>query len=57
MARKIDANPVLNSVFIECDATTRVFAVEDPEIDKMYVHMFHRINAKRPLPRYNIPTL
>ena len=57
MARKINDTPSLNDAFIECDATTRVFAVEDPEIDNMYVHMFHRINARRPLPRYNIPTL
>ena len=57
MARKIGENPSLNESFIECDATSRVFAVEDETVDKMYVHMFHRINAKRPLPRYNIPTL
>lgn len=57
MARKIPDNPVLNARFIECSPDDRVFAVTDPEIDKMYVHMFHRINAKRPLPRYNIPTL
>jgi hypothetical protein len=57
MARKIDANPVLNEEFIECTPTDRVFAVEDPTVDKMYIHMFHRINARRPLPRYNIPTL
>lgn len=57
MARNVAPNPVLNASFIECDATKRVFAVENPKIDDMYVHMFHRINARRPLPRYNIPTL
>ena len=57
MARKIDDNPVLNGSFIECTPDDRVFAVTNPKIDKMYVHMFHRINARRPLPRYNIPTL
>ena len=57
MARNVASNPVLNASFIECDPTNRVFAVEDESIDKMYVHMFHRINARRPLPRYNIPTL
>lgn len=56
MARKVE-DPLLNVSFIECEPDDRVFAVSDQEIDKMYVHMFHRINAKRPLPRYNIPTL
>ena len=56
MARKVE-DPLLNKDFIECDPDQRVFAVTDQEVDKMYVHMFHRINAKRPLPRYNIPTL
>jgi len=57
MARNIGDNPVLNSDFIECSPTDRVFAVEDDAVDKMYIHMYHRINARRPLPRYNIPTL
>ena len=58
MARKIDSSSVaLNEEFIQCTPTNRVFAVEDETVDKMYVHMFHRINARRPLPRYNIPTL
>ena len=56
MARKVE-DPLLNERFIECDPDQRVFAVTDQEVDKMYVHMFHRINARRPLPRYNIPTL
>ena len=56
LARKVE-DPLLNKNFIECDPDQRVFAVTDQEVDKMYVHMFHRINARRPLPRYNIPTL
>ena len=56
MARKVE-NPVLNLSFIKCDPDQRVFAVTDQELDKMYIHMFHRINARRPLPRYNIPTM
>jgi hypothetical protein len=56
MARKIE-DPLLNESFIQCQPDDRVFAVVDQELDKMYVHMFHRINARRPLPRYNIPTL
>lgn len=58
MARKLNGtSAVLNEQFIECNPTDRVFAVEDETVDKMYVHMFHRIDARRPLPRYNIPTL
>ena len=58
MARKLDSSSaILNEEFIQCNPTNRVFAVEDETVDKMYIHMFHRINARRPLPRYNIPTL
>jgi len=56
MARKVE-DPLLNENFIQCQPDDRVFAVTDLVLDKMYVHMFHRINARRPLPRYNIPTL
>lgn len=57
MARKLTGSPVLNAEFIESDPTTRIFAVEDPEVDNLYVHLYNRITARRPLPRYNIPTL
>lgn len=56
MARKFESDPILNKEFIEADPTQRIFAVTD-ETDKLYVMLFNKIQAVRPLPRYNIPSL
>jgi len=56
MGRKFDAPPALNTNFIESDPTNRIFAVED-ETDKLYVQIFNRIKAIRPMPYYGEPTL
>lgn len=59
MGRKFSNPPALNSDFIECDPTTRIFAVVDPEdADKaLYVQLYHKISAVRPLPYFNDPKL
>ena len=57
LARKFTTEPFLNSSFINSNPDNRIFAVTDSESDKVYVHMYHRINARRKLPRYGIPTL
>lgn len=57
MSRKFAShNPVLNPDFVISDPTTRIFAVEDINVDKLYCVLFNRVKARRPLPRYNIPT-
>lgn len=57
MGRKFDAltPPQLNREFIECKPTKRVFAVEDPTQDEIVAHIYHKIVAKRPLPKYGNP--
>lgn len=55
MGRKFATNPSLNAQFIECDPTTRVFAVDDPTIDTVVAHIYHRIFARRPMPKYGNP--
>lgn len=35
MGRKFDSLPALNSDFIECDATKRIFAVVDENADEL----------------------
>lgn len=55
MARKFDTLPALNSDFIQSDPTTRIFAVEDPEEDHIIAHIYHKIQASRPLPKYGNP--
>lgn len=56
MARKFANAPALNAQFIECDPTHRVFAVTSPTVDKLYCQIYHKIQAKRPMPFYGTPT-
>lgn len=55
MGRKFSALPGLNSSFITCDPTLRVFANNDPADDTIVAHIYHRIMARRPLPQYGSP--
>lgn len=55
MGRIFDNLPALNADFINCDPTTRIFAVLDTET--VYAHIFHRIKASRPMPYFGTPTL
>lgn len=57
MGRKLDMTvaPALNEAFITCDPTNRIFAVEDPDEDTVVAHIFHKIMARRPLPKYGTP--
>lgn len=57
MGRKFDmtASVALNADFIKCDPTDRIFAVIDPDEDKIIGHIFHKIMARRPIPVYGAP--
>jgi len=57
MGRIFDAQPNLNTSFIESDPTQRVFAVTDPDEHKLYVQIYNAVKAVRPMPYHNIPTL
>jgi len=61
LSRIFDSNtPVLlNQDFVECkpDDQTRIFAVQDPDVDNLYMHILHKITAMRPMPLYGTPTL
>jgi len=58
MSRQFDNEPALNTSFVECDATERVFAVDDSgATDKLYVQILHKINAMRPMPNHARPRL
>lgn len=56
MGRIFASRPSLNQSFVEADPTTRIFAVEDPEADHIYAHLFHRIKAVRKLPKFGTPS-
>lgn len=48
-------SPTLNADFISANPTKRIFAVEDPNVEDLYVHIYHNISARRPLPKYGTP--
>lgn len=55
LARKFASAPSLNEVFIECDASNRVFAVQDGT-DYLWAHVYNKVSASRLLPFYGTPT-
>jgi hypothetical protein len=50
-------SPALSKKFIECNPTTRTFAVEDQDVDNVYVQMFHKVSAVRPMPKFGNPSI
>jgi hypothetical protein len=55
MGRKFSSRPSLNESFINCDATTRIFAVEDQE--QLYVHLYNGIKSTRRMPYFGNPKM
>jgi hypothetical protein len=57
LGRIFATEPNLNSTFIECKPadTTRIFAVEDGT-DPLYCHVYNKIQAVRPMPKYGTPS-
>jgi hypothetical protein len=60
LGRIFETEPNLNSTFIECkpEDTTRIFAVPDVEDgeDPLYCHVYNKIQAVRPMPKYGTPS-
>lgn len=55
---RIFANePELNQEFIECKPDDRIFAVTDPTEDKLYIQVYNKIRAIRPMPYYGSPRM
>ena len=46
----------LNQSFIECDPSRRIFAVEDENEHTLLVHMFHNVQARRPMSYFGNPS-
>ncbi|UPW41580.1 major capsid protein [Peromfec virus RodF8_52] len=47
--------PALNTEFVECRPTDRIWSVIEAE--HLYVHLFHRVRAIRPMPKFGVPML
>jgi hypothetical protein len=60
LGRIFQTEPALNSTFVECKSedTTRIFAVPDVAEgeDPLYCHVFNKIQAVRPMPKYGTPS-
>lgn len=55
LARLFSGIPSLNESFISCDPSHRIFAVTDPNVDKLLVHHHNRVWANRPMQKYGNP--
>lgn len=59
LGRIFQNRPELNQTFIECndeDFNERIFAVDDPNVDKLYIQVLNKIMAVRPMPKFGTPT-
>jgi len=54
LGRIFDSLPALNQAFIECNPTTRIFAVEDGT-DYLWCHVLNKVKAVRPMPKFGNP--
>nr|QJB18818.1 MAG: major capsid protein [Microvirus sp.] len=57
MGREFVGFQNLNEQFITSDPTERIFAVEDPTIDKIYVQVYNNMSALRLMPYFGTPML
>lgn len=57
MGRIFENDPQLNSSFIECNPTDRIFAVTDDNIHSIWVHLYQQVKAVRPIPVFSTPLL
>jgi hypothetical protein len=55
LGRKFATEPSLNGAFINCDATKRIFAVNNTGTDSLYCHVLNKIKAVRPMPKFGTP--
>ncbi|AXH77365.1 MAG: major capsid protein [Microviridae sp.] len=57
LGRIFATEPSLNQTFVECapSNTTRIFAVEDGT-DPLYCHVYNKIQAVRPMPKFGTPS-
>lgn len=55
--RIFEDRPNLNTTFVECKPSNRVFATSETEDDKFWVQMYQDVKALRLMPKYGTPML
>lgn len=57
LSRRFSTTPVLNQSFIECNPDSRIFAITDDTEHKLWIQLYHDVNALRPMPYHANPML
>jgi len=57
LSRRFTDHQTLNQSFIECNPDDRVFAITDANEDKLWISLYHKVDALRPMPYHSNPTL
>lgn len=57
MARIFKVEPALNQLFVECNPTKRIFAINAPDSHPYIMNINHDLSVRRALPKYGIPSL
>lgn len=57
LSRRFNGHALLNQSFIECTPDDRIFAITDPEEDKVWISLYHNVDALRPMPYHSNPSL
>lgn len=55
--RIFEDRPNLNTIFVECNPSNRVFATSETGDDKFWVQMYQDVKALRLMPKYGTPML
>lgn len=57
LGRIFTAIPLLNSSFIECSPSRRIFDVTDPNVDTIYAQIFISCTGTRKIAKYGVPMI
>ena len=59
LSRRFTNHQALNQSFVECDPqeTSRIFAITDDNEDKLWISLYHKVDALRPMPYHSNPSL
>ena len=55
--RIFSSQPNLNTTFVECNPSNRVFATSDTEDDKFWIQIYQDVKTLRLMPKYGTPML
>lgn len=53
--RVFTSAPSLNEAFVTADPSNRMFAVDNPANQNLWIHLYNRVDALRPMPYYGTP--